>query len=805
MKYLLKDLQYGARLLFKRPGFTGLAVLTLALGIGANTAIFSLVHALLLKPLPYREPQRLMHLSEKSPEGKRDPVSYPNFADWQARAQSFESMACSRNQAMTLTGLEFPARLRGRTVSWNFFQVLGVNVQQGRLFSETDDHFGAARTAILNHSLWQERFGGDGDVIGNTVILDGEVYTVVGVLPPGFEYFSRADVFVPIGLFLQPNSGMTDRGSSFGLYGVGRLKPGVSAAQADSEMEALGLQLQQEYPVVNGGQSAMASRLQDVMAEDVRSQLWILLAAVAFILLIACVNVANLLLVRVTERQKEIAVRLALGAGRMRIVSQLLSESLLIALLGGAVGLLLGGWMLDGLLALTPDDIPQLSRVGMDTTVLLYTFGVAVVTSVLCGLLPALHASRADLNTVLKDSNQSSGGSTRERWRRGLLVVETSLAIILLAGAGLLIRSMVNLVNVDPGFASTNLLTMRFNLVGEKYNPQTDRVFYDACLERLNTTPGVQSAALTNSLPIDGSYWDSLFSVADQPVPARADLPRTDCVLVSPNYFSTMGLRLQKGRLFSSAETAKSLPVVIINETLARQIWPGQDPIGKRIKLGFPEYPSPMREVIGVINDVKLNGLERETSMQTYMPLVQEPGPFLGLVVRTSDNPLAVSTAIEQSLHAIDPDLAIYAVQTMDQLLGKSLAQRRLTLILLTSFALLALLLASVGIYGVIAYSVRQRTREIGIRLALGARSENILRLIIGQALKLVTISMAIGLIGAWGLTRWMATLLFNVQPTDPLTFTTITLLLGVVAVLACWIPARRATKVDPMIALRYE
>jgi putative ABC transport system permease protein len=805
MGNLLHDLRYGLRMLIKNPGFTSIAVLTLALGIGANTAIFSVVHALVLRPLPYLEPDRLVLLGVKSSAGDRQPVAYPNFADWRARAQSFESMASTRNQPFTLTGTAYPARLRGRTINWNFFQVLGVGVQLGRQFSETDDRFGAARTAILSNALWQERFGSDADVIGKTIVMDGEPYTIIGVMPQGFEYFRAADVYVPISLFLQPNSGLADRGSSFGLYAVGRLKPGVTTEQANSEMETLGAQLQLEYPAINGGQSALAVRLQDVMSEDVRQSLWILLGAVGFILLIACVNVANLLLVRVAERQKEITVRLALGAGTWRIVRQLLSESLLLALMGGAVGLLAGRWMLDGLLALAPEDIPQLSRVGLDRTVLLFTLGVAVATSILCGLLPALQASRTELNTALKENGRASAGSMREGTRKALLIVEVSLAIILLAGAGLLIRSMVHLLNVDMGFNSENLLTMRFNLVGEKYNSQTNRVFYDECLARLNTLPGVQSAALTNSLPIDGSYWDSVFSVADQPAPSRAELPGTDCVQVSANYFETMGLRLLKGRLFTSADSANSSLVVVINETLARRLWAGADPIGKRIKLGFPEYPSPWREVIGVVNDVKLNGVEQQTSMQTYMPLAQEPGALLGVVVRTAGDPLAVSASVEQAIHSIDGNLAIYSVQTLEQLLRKSLAQRRLMLVLLTSFAVLALLLAAVGVYGVIAYSVRQRTHEIGIRLALGAQKNDLLRMVMGQGLKLVAFSVGIGLVGAWVLTRWMTTLLFSVEPTDPLTFAAISLLLTGVALMACYLPARRATKIDPMIALRCE
>jgi len=803
---LWQDLRYGARMLLKQPGYTLIASLTLALGIGANTAIFSMVNALLLRQLPFVDADRLVLLAERSSGGQRQPVPYLNFADWRTRAQSFAGMAISAPRSFNLTGVDNPRRLSGRRVNWNFFPLLGVSPQLGRLFTEADDRYGSSRTVVLSHGVWEHYFGGAANIIGKSLLLTSETYTVIGVLPPGFEYFEAADVYVPIELFLEPDTGMTDRGTSFdSSYAVARLKPGVTLEQANKEMATVGQQLAQEYPKINGGRSAQAEALQDVMSESVRRSLWVLFGAVGFILLIACINVANLLLVRAVERQKELAVRLALGAGRWRIVRQLLSESLLISALGAAIGLLLGRWMLAGLLALAPPEIPGLNRVGLDITVLLFTLGIAALTSVLFGLLPALRASKIDLQTALKDGGRLTTGVAREGIRKALLVAEISLSLVLLAGGGLLLRSMYNLLNVDPGFDPDNLLTMRFELSDKKYNPQTGRIFYDECLARVQAVPGVRSVALSQSLPIAGSYWGSFFVAADKSTPSRADLPVSDYLRVSANYFETLGLRMLRGRWFNAADTPESAPVAVINETLARRIWPGEDPIGKRVKNGFPEGNGRWREVIGVVSDIKLNGVEQATSMQTYLLFSQAPGTALGLIVRTQGDPLAAVASIEQAIHTVDKDMPIYAVWTMDQLLGDSLAQRRLTMFLLTSFAVLALLLASVGIYGVIAHIVRQRTRELGIRLALGAQSVDVLKLILGQGLKLALIGVALGLAAAFALTRWMGSLLFEVAPTDILTFSLIAVVLLCVALIACWIPARRATKVDPLETLRAE
>jgi putative ABC transport system permease protein len=805
MEEFWQDLRYGARMLLKNPGFTSIAVLTLALGIGANTAIFSVVYALLLRPLPYHEPDRLALLTNKTSHG-RSGISYPNFSDWRERAQSFEGMTAVREASFNLTGVDKPVQLRGRMVNWNFFRLLGIQPQLGRMFAAEDDRYGAARMVIISHGLWQERFGGEASAIGRKLRLSGELYEVIGVLPPGFEYFSPVDLYTPIELELKPNTGMTDRGTSIGgMNAIARLMPGVTLAQANSEMAALAAQVEREHPTINAGRSAQAEPLQAVMTGGVRQTLWALLGAVGFILLIACVNVANLTLVRAAERQKEMALRLALGAGRGRIIKQLLSESLLIALSGGAVGVLLGKWMLDGLLALAPDNIPLLNRAGLSNTVLFFTLGVSVLTSLLCGSLPALHASRADLQSALKEGGRSSAGARRDLTRKTLLVVEVSLALALLIGAGLLVRSMARALGVELGFNPDRLLTMQLMASDSDYNAARLRILFNECLARVSALPGIESAAITHALPIDGSQWDTVVHAADKPVPQPGEFPGTEFTPVSANYFEAMNIRLLQGRWFNSADTANSPTVAVINETLARRIWPGEDPLGKRLRRGIPEMYSPWLEVVGVVADVKSYGVESETPLQTYVPFAQSPPSNFWLVARTTGEPLQAASSVERAIHSIDKDLPVSSVRSMDQLLDNSLTARRLTLVLIGSFAALALLLAAIGVYGVVSYSVRQRTHEIGVRMALGAQRRDVLRLILAQGARLALLGIAIGWGTALTLTRWMEALLFETRPTDSMTFTVTAALLALVALFACYLPARRATKVDPLLALRGE
>jgi predicted permease len=800
---LWQDLRYAVRVLLKKPAFTAVAGLTLALGIGANTAIFSVVNAVLLRTLPYPQPERLVVLAEKQRDGQRMSISYPNFQDWREQAQSFTEMAGYRVALFNLTGVDKPVRLQARTVSWNFFRMLGAQPQLGRLFVAGDDKQGGAHIVLLSHAFWQQQCGGDPAIVGKTILLDRSSYTVIGVLPGDFQFFRRDDIFIPLNIALSPAD--LQRGNHFGLNALARLKDGVSVEQASAEMDAVAAELERAYPATNSGDGALTYRLLDRYASDIQRTLWVLLGAVGFVLLIACVNVANLLLVRAAERQKEIAIRLALGAGRWRIIRQLLSESTLLALLSGLTGLMLGVWIMEGLVKLEPNDVPRLDQTKLDITVLLFTLGVSLLTGLLFGLLPAWQSARHDLHASLKEGGRSIAGTGRDRMRKGLLAAEVGLSLVLLVGAGLMLRTVYRLTHVDPGFATENLLTMQFNLPRSIYDDPRRQAFYNESLQRIEALPGVRAAALTLSLPIDGSNWNSIFIVADKPVPPRAQLPSSAFTPVSANYFKAMGIRLLKGRVFTEGDTAGKPTVAVINETLARQLWPGEDPLGKRLKQGWPEDQTPWREVVGVVADVKLNGVDRDSPLQAYLPLAQESTNFLGLVVRTSGNPLNLATAVEETLHTLDQDLPVFEVRSIDQLMSSAIAQQRLVLVLLLGFAGLALLLAGVGIYGVIAYSVSQRTHEIGIRIALGAQTSNVLRMVIKQGMKLAFAGVAIGLAAALALTRLMKSLLFGVSATDPLTFAGVALLLVAVALLACWIPARRATKVDPLVALRYE
>ncbi len=801
-----RDIIFCLRTLRKNRAYTAVALITLALGIGANTAIYSLVHTVLLEPLPYTDADRLVFMAELSPEGRgRSGIAFPNLQDWRERAKTLDQIAAYQSQSYDLTGTEVPIRLQGRRVNWNLFQLLGTKPQLGRLFVEEDDRLGAPMTAVISDALWKARFGANPGVVGSTVRLSDQPCTIVGVLPPDFEFVRRDEIFTPLMPAVTEDSGFLDRGNHFSLYAVGRLAPGVKAEQAADEIRNIAGQLASEYPNTNSGNGAELMPFADVVVEGVRPALLVLLGAVGFVLLIACANVANLALVHAAERRREIAVRLALGAARGRIVRQLLSESVLVSLLGGAAGLAVGVALIRSLVAMAPAGIPRLDQAGLDSNVLLFTLGVSVAIGILFGLFPALQASRTDLMTAQKDAGRSTAGRAHERMRRALLVAEVAISLVLLAGAGLMLRSVVELANVDPGFDGDNVLTMRFNLGRSAYEPPLRRAFYRDCIERIEALPGVESAAMAFSLPIDGSNWNSIFIAADKPVPPRAELPSSAFTPVSEGYFETMGIRLLQGRGFTPADVDASPRVTVVNETLANRLWPGESPIGKRIKQGWPEDENPWRDVVGLVADVKMNGVDQNTPMQAYLPIQQEPMRSIAVVARTRGNPLSQGQAIESTIHSIDPEIVVYRIMTMDQLRGDALAQQRLTMALLGGFAILALLLAAVGIYGVMSYTVTQRTHDIGIRMALGARPADVLRLVVGQGAVVALAGVLIGLGAALALTRLMSGLLFGVGAADPPTYGVISVVLVVVAVIACYLPARRATKVDPVIALRSE
>jgi putative ABC transport system permease protein len=802
---LWQDLRFGRRMLMKQPGFTLIAVITLALGIGANTAIFSVIYAVLLRPLPYPAAERLVVLTTKGTQVDLfKGVSYPDYVDWRDRTHSFDDTACFVDDVFNVTEVEPAVAVDGRRVNWNFFQILGVKPQVGRLFAQSDDQAGAAPTVTISDAFWHEKFGGDATAVGKTIRLDGNEFTVIGVLPPGFELLGHDDVFVPLGLWFTPGHDLLKRDAQYQLYVLARLKAGVTLAQARADLSAVAAQLEREYPQTNRGRSGAVDRLADLLVKDVRLVLLVLLSAVGCVLLIACVNVTNLMLVRAAGRETELSVRLALGARRGRIIQQMLTESMLIAVLGGFAGLLLGAWCISSLSRLIPPTLMQLDQVTLNTPVLLFALAISVLTGLLFGLLPALRIAGTNPNTSLKQGGRSIGRSAWGRACNSLLVAEVSLALVLLVGAGLMLRTLQQLTRVDLGFDSANLLTLHFLLPNEVYGNERRLMFFRECRTRLEELPGVRSASFVMSLPLRGASWNLPFTVADKPVPPPEAIPHAAFIPISANYFATMGIPLRAGRAFSEAEMNDTPPVTVINESLARRMWPGGNAIGKRLRQGGAESQAAWHEVIGVVGDVKLNGLEQEAPLQAYLPLALHNSGTVNLVVRTDGEPLALSKTVEQTIHSLDKDLTLES-HSMDEQLGNAMARQRLTLTLLAILAVLALVLAGIGIYGVMSYAVTERWQELGIRLALGATLRDVMLLVLRQGMKPTLLGIGLGSAAAFAATRLLRGLLYGVAPTDPLTFAGVAALLSGVALVACWLPARRATKVDPLIALRYE
>lgn len=810
MGTLLQDLRYGLRMLLKRPGFTLIAVISLALGVGANTVIFSVVNAILLKSLPYKDADRIVLVWGNTPsEGKdRNQVSATDVDDWRHQNSVFEDVTTYSNWSATFLGGGEPERVAGIQVGDGYFQIMKGTPLLGRTFLPEEQQDGKDFVIVLDYGLWQRRFGGDPNIVGQKVNLSGKPYTVVGVMPSDFRTLPQTLV-EPQGQFYRPVAEAHDeaeRGSRH-LRAIARLKPGVTIGQAQSEMNLIASRLEKEHPEHSTGYGVRLLTLPEDTVGGFRTTLWTLFAAVAFVLLIACANVGNLLLARSAARQKEVAIRAALGAARSRLVRQLLTESVLLALIGGGLGLLLALWGTSLIESLGSRVTPLLGHVEMDFRVLAFTIGISILTGIIFGLAPALQVSRPDLNETLKEGGRASGaGSSGNRLRGVLVVSEIAMALVLLVCAGLLIKSVMRLRDVNPGFNPENLLTMDIALPSAKYPDAASRVaFFNNLTERIQALPGVQAAGVTSVLPLSSNFDGRSLAVEDQPKP-RGEEISVDLYVSTPGYLRAMDIPLVKGRLLTEQDTDKTQMVALVNETMARQLWPNQDPIGKRIKFpGSEKNVQPWRTVVGVVRDVKQYGLDKQDPMQMYLSLAQLPTSFMSLVVRTSSEPTSMMGAVRNEILAIDKDQAAYNVRTMGQLLSDSISLRNFSMLLLLLFACLALTLASVGIYGVMAYSVSQRTHEIGIRLALGAQSSDVLKMIVGQGMLLAAIGIAIGLGVALTLTRLLSSLLYGVSATDPVTFTGIALLLAGVAFLASYIPARKATKVDPMIALRYE
>jgi putative ABC transport system permease protein len=810
----LQDIRFGFRMLLKRPGFTLIVVLTLALGIGANTTIFSAIDAVLLNPLPYKNPERLMVIWETNkhlgPEmWDRNEVAIGNFLDWRERNQGFDQLGALFDTDMNLTGVGEPQRIKSYVVTANFFQVLGVQPMLGRSFLPDEEKPGAPFTVILGHDLWQRQFGSDPNIINKSLTFNGHQVAVVGVMPPGFEVqfpiSKHVDMFVPF-IIDVADPDYHDRSQNF-LYTVARLKPGVSQEQAQSEMNLIASQLQQQYPETNAEKGVRVVPLHKQIVGNVESYLYMLFAAVGFLLLIACTNVAGLLLARVTARHREVAVRIALGASRWRLIRQLLTESIILSALSGLFGLLLAYGGVKLLVALTPSEVPRLHEIGLHVPVFLWTLMISVVTGILFGLAPAVQASKPDLNTALKESSGRNPGSFQGSGLRNLLVVsEVAVALLLLVGAGLMTKSFVRLQQVDPGFDATNVVSMNIALPTSKYRQQQVNVFYDQLLERLRNLPGVKSVAGINPLPLSDSNVSSRFVVEGAPFVPLADRPFAGVRVVTPDYFQAMGIPNLKGRSFTEQDRENTPRVVIVNEALASRYWPSEDAIGKR--LGFVEEFSDKQEwlqVVGVVGNVRHKALETEVMPEVYFPYKQSPENFMNLVVRTTSDPTSIVPTIRSQILSVDKDQPVSDIMTMEQRVAKSVAAKRFVMFLLGTFSILALGLAAVGIYGVMAYLVTQRTQEIGVRMALGAQKRDVLKLVVTKGMALAIIGAAIGLAASLALTRVMRSLLFEVTPTDWLTFVIASTVLLTVALLACYIPARRATKLDPLIALRYE
>ncbi len=811
MESLWNDLRYGLRMMVKTPGVTLIAILTLTLGIGANTALFSVVNAVLLNPLPYSQPNQLIAMSQRTGQFEDSSIAYPNFLDWVKDNRSFASMAAYRSDSFNLTGSGDAKRLRGEMISAPYFSQLGVQPIMGRDFTTEDDHAGAAPVALISQGFWQRQFGSARDVLGKSMTLNGVDYTIIGVMPPKFHSQRNNDVYVPLGQWTDPT--FLDRRVGMGLRAIGRLKPGVTIQQADADMGAIANSLTAQYPEADKGVGVGLVPLKKAIVGDVQPFLWVLLGAVGFVLLIACANVASLLLARATGRTREFAIRAALGAGKGRVIRQLLTESVLLAFAGGALGLLAAAWGTQSVLKILPSALPRATEIGLDTHVLLFTMGISLFAGVLFGLAPALKIARPNLSGTLKEGGRGASGA-KHRAQGVFVAAEMALALVLLVGAGLMVRSLYILWGVNPGFDPHNVLTFDLTLDPALIkNANGARGALRELHQRIQAVPGVEAVScMAGSSPMQGDSELPFWKDGQEKPASDNDMSWSLFYLVEPDYLKVMNVPLERGRFFNEHDDEHAPMVIVVDETFAHKFFPNEDPLGKRINMMLLGQA----QIIGVAGHIKQWGLDSDSQQsiqaEFYLPILQTPDKFMPLLangltqmVRTQGTPLGLTAAIRQTVEQMNSQQVMYNVDTMDAIIADSLASRRFSMILLGIFALLALVLSSVGIYGVISYLVGQRTHEIGIRVALGAQRSDVMKLVLGEGTKMALIGVGIGIVAGLMLTRLMSKMLFGVSAADPLTFGGVAILLTLVALAACYVPARRATRVDPIIALRYE
>jgi predicted permease len=808
LETLAQDLRYGWRTLLKSPGFAAAALFTLALGIGANTAIFSVVYGVLLQPLPFRDAARLVLLHETTPKVGDVSVSYPNFQDWRAQSRTFSEMAAVTSVAFNMTGTSQPENIGGLAVSPNFLSMAGVRPVIGRGFSPDEEKAGTAPVLLLSYALWQSHFGGDRRMIGQTIRLDSRTVTIVGVLPRDFRWVETCDVMEPMGVWATNNGSVAERGQRGDLTVVGRLAAGVRMEQARAEMDGIAARLARAYPQANDQFGVKLQPLREVFSGEARPAMVVLLGAAIFVLLVACANVANLFLMRGAVRAKEIALRIAIGASGGRIVRQILTESFLVALLGGLAGVGLAMAGIPAMARLIPADTLAGANVGMNGAVLLFSAGLVVLSVLAFGLAPALHSARGNVHADLKDGGKATSGGGRNRWRGLLATSEVALALILLVGAGLMMKSLYRLLAVDSGFRPERVLKMEMSLRTAQYNKDPAVIgFWQQALDRVRALPGVESAAVGTAIPLTDDHWRTDITVEGAALPKPSGYPHPDMHIVSPGYEKTLGIRLLRGRGFTDADRENAPRVALVNATVAQRHFPGADPVGKRFTLGHLEANRAPQwvTIVGVLADTKMYGLANPARLEVYVPFRQLVSNEMVLLVKSGVEPAALVSAIRGVVVSIDKEQPIFGIATMQEVVNTSVSTRRITVILLGLFSGLALVLASIGIYGVVSYSVAQRAREIGIRIALGAQRGDVLRLVLAQGGKISLAGIAIGSAASAGLTWLMAKLLYSVSAVDPVTFTAVAFVLAVIAMVASYIPARRALRVDPLVALRNE